>query len=146
MDVFSYIISLGASVMMPIIFETLRRMSRNMVELDADIINSLELPIMILMLTLALTAIYRMGSARGKHATRAAFLGAATATLIWVAASRLLFYYFSTVGDLATTYGPLSTVAGLMLWFWVSAFIMLLGAEFANIASGGRPSDRTEIS
>ena len=139
-------LAIGLLVALPIVFETLRQMSENRIALGSEVLNALELPIMVLLLTLALTAIYRMGAARGKHASRAAFLGAATATLIWIGASRLLFYYFATVGDLATTYGPLSTVAGLMLWFWLSAFILLLGAEFANIASGGRPSDRTEFS
>lgn len=138
-------LAIGLLVALPIVFETLRQLSENRIVLGSEVLDALELPIMVLLLTLALTAIYRMGAARGKHASRAAFLGAATATLIWVAATRLLFYYFATVGDLATTYGPISTIAGLMLWFWVSAFILLLGAEFANIASGGRPSDRTEI-
>ncbi|MEM9724666.1 MAG: YihY/virulence factor BrkB family protein [Pseudomonadota bacterium] len=138
-------LAMGVLVILPIVFETLRQLSENRIALDGSYLTALELPIMIGLLTLSLTMIYRMGAARGRHATRAAFLGAMTATLIWVAATRLLFYYFATVGDLATTYGPLGAVAGLMLWFWVSAFILLLGAEFANIASGGRPSDRTEI-
>lgn len=138
--------AVGLLVALPLVFETLRALTENEITLDASVIDTMELPIMILLSSLALTAIYRLGSARGPHAMRAAFLGAATATLIWIAASRLLAYYFATVGDLATTYGPIGAVAGLMLWFWISAFILLLGAEFANIASGGRPSERTEMS
>ncbi|MEL6977085.1 MAG: YihY/virulence factor BrkB family protein [Pseudomonadota bacterium] len=139
-------LALGMLVVLPLAIEALRALTENRIVIDNSILNAIELPIMIFLVTLVLMAIYRMGSARGRHATRAAFLSAITTTLLWLGASRLLFYYFSAVGDLATTYGPLGAVAGLMLWFWISAFMLLLGAEFANIASGGRPSDRTEMS
>ncbi len=36
------------------------------------------------------------------------------------------------VGHLASydvTYGPLGAVAGVMIWFWLSAYVVLLGAE-----------------
>lgn len=138
-------LAIGFLVVLPLGFEALRALTESRIVIDAAVLKTLELPIMILLSSFALTVIYRLGSARGRHATRSAFLGAATATLIWIAASRLLAYYFATVGDIATTYGPLGAVAGLMLWFWISAFILLLGAEFSNIASGGRPSAKTEI-
>jgi membrane protein len=33
------------------------------------------------------------------------------------------------VASYDATYGPLGAVVGVMMWFWVSAYLVLLGAE-----------------
>ena len=51
------------------------------------------------------------------------------ATLLWLAASTLLSWYVSHIASFGATYGPLGAVVGIMLWFYVSAYAVLLGAE-----------------
>jgi membrane protein len=51
------------------------------------------------------------------------------ATLLWLAASSVFSLYVVRLAGLDTSYGPLGAAAGLMLWFYVSAWVMLLGAE-----------------
>ena len=55
--------------------------------------------------------------------------GSLAATLVWLAASALLSVYIGRIASFDVTYGPLAAVAGVMLWFWVSTYVVLLGAE-----------------
>jgi membrane protein len=36
--------------------------------------------------------------------------------------------YVTRLADFDLTYGPLAALAGVMLWFWVSSYVVLLGA------------------
>ena len=51
------------------------------------------------------------------------------ATGAWVIASLLFSVYVSMFADFNQTYGSLGAVIGLLLWFYVTAFVVLLGAE-----------------
>lgn len=104
----------------------------------ADALSYVELPLLIGVSVAILTLLYRLGAARGRDATPAAFRGAAAATALWLIGSKLLAVYLAEIGDFSRTYGPLGAVAGLMLWFWISAFALLVGAEVAAALSGGR--------
>ena len=42
---------------------------------------------------------------------------------------RLLSLYVSRIGSFGATYGPLGAAIGVMLWFYLSAYAVLLGAE-----------------
>jgi membrane protein len=55
--------------------------------------------------------------------------GSMVAIVLWFAASALLSVYIGRIAPLDTTYGPLAAVAGVMLWFWISTYVVLLGAE-----------------
>ena len=56
-------------------------------------------------------------------------MGAAAAAILWIAGSFLFSWYFANFGDYNATYGSLAAVIGLMMWFWMSAIIILAGAE-----------------
>ena len=51
------------------------------------------------------------------------------AALLWVAGSSLLSWYLSNFGNYSATYGSLGAAIGLMTWMWMSAIIVLVGAE-----------------
>ncbi len=55
--------------------------------------------------------------------------GAAFATLLWIAASLALKYYLLYVGNFNETYGTIGAVMVLLLWFFVTAMAILVGAE-----------------
>jgi membrane protein len=48
---------------------------------------------------------------------------------IWIVASILFALYVENFGSFGETYGSLAGVVILLLWFYISAFIVLLGAE-----------------
>ncbi|WP_160141836.1 YihY/virulence factor BrkB family protein [Salicibibacter halophilus] len=54
--------------------------------------------------------------------------GALFATVGWQAAS-LGFSYFNQWNDYTIIYGGLGTIIGLMVWFFLTAFMILLGAQ-----------------
>jgi membrane protein len=77
----------------------------------------------------ALALLYRFGPSRAPGVRHVVMPGALVATLSWFAASELFSVYVTRVGRLDVTYGPLAAVVGVMMWFYVSAYVVLLGAE-----------------
>lgn len=55
--------------------------------------------------------------------------GALVAALFWLGASSLFSLFVSNFGNYNETYGSLGAVAVLLLWFWLSALTILIGAE-----------------
>ena len=55
--------------------------------------------------------------------------GSIFATTLWLAASLAFKYYVVNITDYAATYGALGGVMVLMLWFYISGAVILLGAE-----------------
>lgn len=56
--------------------------------------------------------------------------GALFALVIWIVISALLAAYIGHLSNYSALYGSLGTVIALMLWFYLLAFALLLGAEF----------------
>jgi membrane protein len=105
---------------------------------DSQIVVSLaRWPLMFVMLLVALSVLYRFGPSRA--VSRWQWLGAGTlaAAGLWIAGSAALSWYLSNFGDYNATYGSLGAAIGLMTWMWMSATIVLFGAEL-NAVTGQR--------
>jgi membrane protein len=74
-------------------------------------------------------ALYRYGPRRSPARKRWITVGAVLATLGWLLVSVALSAYFARFPDFNRTYGSLGAIAGLLLWLYASAFVVLLGAE-----------------
>ena len=59
--------------------------------------------------------------------------GAVVCTLVWLVATLLFGWYVATLGSYNATYGALGGVVVLLLWFYITGFIMLVGAELNAI-------------
>jgi len=77
--------------------------------------------------TLALGLLYRFGPAGRGHIFYVP--GAAVATVLWLSASWVFGLYVGRFAAYSATYGPLATLIGLMMWFYLSAYVVLFGAE-----------------
>jgi membrane protein len=86
-------------------------------------------PAMYLILTLALAVIYRYGPSRETARWRWVTWGSAIAALLWLIVSGLFSWYAANFGNFNETYGSLGAVIGFMTWLWISAIVILLGAE-----------------
>lgn len=73
--------------------------------------------------------LYRYGPSREHARWRWISWGSTAATVLWLAASLLFSLYTSKFSHYDKTYGSLGAVVGLMIWIWISAIIVLLGAE-----------------
>jgi membrane protein len=87
-------------------------------------------PILALAFMIALAALYRFAPSRSGAKWRWVTPGAVGATVLWIIGSLLFSWYVSNFGSYNETYGSIAAVVVLMLWFWVSALIVLLGAEW----------------
>jgi membrane protein len=56
-------------------------------------------------------------------------VGTLAAALLWISGSSLLSWYLSNFANYGATYGSLGAAIGLMMWMWMSAIIVLFGAE-----------------
>ncbi|TWA92607.1 YihY family inner membrane protein [Bradyrhizobium stylosanthis] len=82
-----------------------------------------------LLIALALSCIYRFGPSREAPRWTWITRGSAAAALLWLAASGLFSFYAANFGTFNQTYGSLGAVIGFMTWLWISAIVVLLGAE-----------------
>jgi membrane protein len=63
---------------------------------------------------------------------------------LWLAASLLFSFYVENFGAYNETFGSLAAVAILLMWFFISAFVILLGAELnSEVEKQGQRTRRT---
>ena len=86
-------------------------------------------PFLLLLVVFGLAVIYRFGPSRREPRWQWLTVGAAFAAIAWLACSALLSFYLGTYAHYDVTYGSLGAGIGMMMWMWVSAIVILLGAE-----------------
>lgn len=79
--------------------------------------------------SLGIAATYRYAPDRHDAKWRWLSFGSMFATLLWLLATVGFGFYARTLGNYNATYGSLSAVVVLLMWLWVSAYAILLGAE-----------------
>lgn len=77
----------------------------------------------------SISLLYWIGPSRRRARWPWVLPGAIAASLLWAAASSGFSWYVSTLANYTATYGSLSAVIIFMTWLWLSATIVLLGAE-----------------
>ena len=91
----------------------------------------------------ALGVVFRVAPHRDAPQVRWLSVGAVVATVLWIAASIGFSFYVSNFGSYSKTYGALAGVAILLLWLWISSYIVLLGAEINAEAEQQTVQDST---
>ena len=76
-----------------------------------------------------LAALYRYGPDRDKARWRWVSPGALVATILWVIGSGLFAFYAGRFGSYNETYGTLAGAVVLLLWLYLTALAILIGAE-----------------
>jgi len=118
------VLALGAVVVVPVVLNYLS------VSDFADLfIRIVRWPAMFVCLALGLACVYRLGPSRKAPRWRWITWGSAAATLCWLVVSALFSWYAASFGEFNETYGSLGAVIGFMTWLWISAIVILLGAE-----------------
>lgn len=77
----------------------------------------------------ACAVIYRIAPSRAHARWRWIIPGAVAAGLIWLVASVAFSAYLENFNAYNATFGSLGAVAALLMWFWISAYAICLGAE-----------------
>jgi membrane protein len=84
---------------------------------------------LVVLMVIALALLYRVGPDRDAPKFKWVSQGAITATVLWVIASLGFSFYVDNFGSYGETYGSLAGVIVLLLWLWITAVVVLLGAE-----------------
>lgn len=94
-----------------------------------EIVTFARWPLLAVFAILGLAVIYRYGPSRRTPAWRWVSMGAVVATVVWLLGSFGFSLYVSNFGVYNETYGTLAGLIILLVWLWLSGFIVLLGAE-----------------
>lgn len=94
-----------------------------------NLISWLRWPILAIIVISFLSTVYKYAPARPNPKAKWVITGAIVATVLWLVASWGFSYYVSNFGNYGEVYGSISAVVVLMLWLFLSCFIVLLGAE-----------------
>jgi membrane protein len=86
-------------------------------------------PLLMVLVGLGLAIIYRFGAYKEHPKWRWITWGAAIATVLWIIGSAAFSFYVSKFGSYDATYGSLAAPVVLLLWFWLSALVVLVGEE-----------------
>ena len=100
--------------------------------------------LLLVLVILALAVAYRV--APDRDAPRFAWVstGAIVATVIWLIASLGFSLYVDNFGSYGKTYGSLAAVVVMLLWLWITCYIVLLGAEINAESEAQTVADTTK--
>ncbi|MCC5956221.1 MAG: YihY/virulence factor BrkB family protein [Natronohydrobacter sp.] len=95
-------------------------------------------------LTLGLVAgwiwvFYRIGPNRNGTARPVLIPGLVLAVVLWVTVSVGLSFYLSNFGNYNEVYGSIGAVVALLMWFYISAYAVLLGGVLNATLEAGTP-------
>ena len=101
-------------------------------------------PVMAVLLILVLAALYRFGPDRRGAKWRWITPGAVAAAIGLIAASWAFSIYTTRFANFGETYGSLGAVVAVMLWLWLSAIVVIVGAEINAEAEHQTAADSTK--
>ncbi|KAB0267644.1 YihY/virulence factor BrkB family protein [Microvirga brassicacearum] len=78
---------------------------------------------------LGLAMLYRFGPSRARPKWRWVTAGSLGAAVVWLVFSVLFSWYLSKWTDYSATYGSLGAIIGVMMWIYLSLWVVLVGAE-----------------
>jgi membrane protein len=85
--------------------------------------------ILVITVMLGLAITYRFGPSRRTPQWRWVSWGAVIATLLWIVGSVLFSIYVTRFGNYNETYGSVGAIVILLMWFLLSSYAVLIGAE-----------------
>ncbi len=90
-------------------------------------------PVVVAVMAVGLAVLYRWGPAHTEPSWSWVWGGAFGAAAAWALLTVLFGLYASTFGSFSATYGALAGVIVLLLWFYLSGLVILLGAEASAV-------------
>ncbi|MGY1832148.1 YihY/virulence factor BrkB family protein [Geodermatophilus sp. SYSU D01180] len=92
----------------------------------------------------SLAVLYRVAPDRDAPQLKWVSLGAIVVTVIWALVSLGFSFYVNNFGSYDRTYGAIAGVIVLMLWLYLTCYLVLLGAEINSEAEHQTAEDTTE--
>jgi membrane protein len=125
------LLSLGAVIVIPLLLSFVGFGTAAEIVISAG-----RWPLLLGLIIFAIAFLYRFGTS--PHGARWRWItpGSAFAGVTWLVASLAFSYYAANFGTYNETYGSLGAVIGFMTWIWISAIVVLAGAELNGQIEG----------
>jgi membrane protein len=118
------LVAIGAVVVLPIVLNFI-----GLGSVSELLLTVLRWPALLVIVAGMISLLYRYGPSRAKAKWRWITWGSSLASVLWLGVSMLFSWYAANFGSYDETYGSLGAVIGFMVWLWLSASVILLGAE-----------------
>ncbi|WP_022708522.1 YihY/virulence factor BrkB family protein [Paracoccus zeaxanthinifaciens] len=122
--IFGILVSMGAILVVPVVLDVLP-----LPGIVETIISWAQWPVLAALTMFGLAVVYRFGPSREDPKWRWVSPGAIVATILWLAGTVGFSIYAQNFGSYNETYGTIGGVIILLTWLWISAYIVLAGAE-----------------
>lgn len=140
--VFGFVVAIAVLAVMPFLFEF-----AGIGGFVDPFFGVLRWPLLFVAAWAAIAAFYRFAPSRNDPSWKLISPGAGAAVIMWLFASVIFSIYVQNFAKYNETYGSIGAVVVLLMWFWLSAFVFLVGAEIDSeieqtkdeIASDGAP-------
>jgi membrane protein len=121
---FATLVAVGAVVVVPLLLSWL-----GLGGITETILRLARWPTLMVGMLFGLSILYRYGPSRRAAQWKWLSLGAVLATVAWFVGSAGLSFYLANFANYNATYGSLGAAIGTMTWMWMSAIVILFGAE-----------------
>ncbi len=131
--------AMGAIVALPVVTRALHA--------PAAVVTTVRLarwPLLAMLVLLGLAVLYRYGPDRKQPKWQWVSYGSVVATVVWIVASVGFSFYANNFGRWNKTYGTLAGVIVLLIWLFLSAMVVLVGAELNSEMELQTRKDTTE--
>lgn len=118
------LVAIGAVVGLPVLFDFV-----GLGSVAERLLSVLRWPALLIVIAGIIALLYRFGPSRDRAKWRWITWGSGIASVLWIATSMLFSWYAANFGSYNETYGSLGAAIGFMVWLWLSASVILLGAE-----------------
>jgi membrane protein len=109
-----------------------------------QILALIRFPMLAVLAFLCIGTLYRLAPNRREPAWDFLRPGTIAASLLWLAGSTAFSFYASHFGSYDRTYGSVGAVAIMLVWLYVTAYIVLAGAELNGESLRDEPEDHRE--
>src|SRR5215211_8789 len=103
----------------------------------------LRFPVALILLAVVLSVVYRFGP-NARQRFRSVVPGAALCVVLWAISSVGFSIYLANFADYGVTYGSIGAAVGLLLYLYLCASVVLLGAELNAAIYHPRTADTLE--
>jgi membrane protein len=136
------IVSVGLMLIGPRLVERIAELV-GLDELFVSLWEWLRFPIALSLLAVVLSLVYRFGP-DARQRFRTVVPGATLAVVLWAISSVGFSFYLANFADYGVTYGSLGAAVGLLFYLYLSASVVLLGAEVNAVIYHAVPDKKVE--
>ncbi|WP_261129036.1 YihY/virulence factor BrkB family protein [Bacillus sp. Marseille-Q3570] len=145
---FGMIIAFVVALVLPVFGQVIIKTVNSFVSMPGHIkllLNILRWVISIVVITGILMVLYRFAPAK-KLPLKEIIPGACLASILWLLISLAFSFYVSNFGSYSATYGSLGGIIVMMIWFFLTGLILMVGAEINVVNHRTKVQKRTSRS